>query len=89
MAQRYNIKETTTFAAELLEKVGVASERSQRIARALTEVEAFGVTTHGLTVLVAYVNMIKKGNLPADGSTVKLHEFGALTTLDASKVPGV
>ncbi len=89
MTTKYQFEEIRAFIEELLKKGGLPADRAKRIADAQTEVEAFGVTTHGLTVASAYINMLQKAPEKATGEIKTLNDFGAVTTLDASAVFGL
>ncbi|MFP4579493.1 MAG: Ldh family oxidoreductase [Candidatus Sumerlaeia bacterium] len=89
MTATYDFDAIVELMTQLLMKAGLPEERARRIARVQTEVEGFGVTTHGLTVAAAYVNIAKGGNPDPDAKADIIREFGGTAVLDGGKVMGV
>jgi LDH2 family malate/lactate/ureidoglycolate dehydrogenase len=57
----YQLSDLIDFGTELLVRKGMPPERARRIARAQMEIEAFGVTTHGVNVLLHVVKQVGDG----------------------------
>lgn len=85
----FHYQDLENWAIALLEARGFSAERAQRIARVQTEVEAFGVTTHGLTVVAVYANLLKKGGDHLTGEVVDLRQVGGLTSFSGEKLLGI
>jgi LDH2 family malate/lactate/ureidoglycolate dehydrogenase len=98
MSQYFTYTQLFDWTRGILEAAGLDPVRAERIARAQTDVEAFGISTHGLNVAVACANIYNKqaqkqedpdAEHPLNGQPVDLREAGAVTTFSGQKMLGI
>jgi LDH2 family malate/lactate/ureidoglycolate dehydrogenase len=77
------------FAARVLTQAGLPAEPAEAVARGLVEGDAYGHSTHGLTLLADYVEELDAGKMTASGRPEVLADAGAAATWDGRRLPGV
>ncbi len=72
------------FYSACLRDLGVEETWASRISRAQVEVEAFGVSTHGLNVLHYIIDSLLAGRMDPEKTPGELRQFGAAAVYDGS-----
>lgn len=85
---RYAASSLTSFAVQLLEAHGLASDRAHTVAEILVEGDLLGHTTHGLHLLARYLREIEHGNMTVTGDPDTLSDRGGAITWDGKRLPG-
>ena len=88
MSKRYHVKELVTFAYQLLTSAGLNADKAQVAATILVEGDLLGHTTHGLSLLPAYLNDLKSGSLAKSGNISIEADFPAAVTWDGMRQSG-
>ncbi len=78
---RYALDSLIDCGTRLLTAKGLSADRARPVARAQVEVHAFGVTTHGLTVLLNLVDRVGDDIDPA-ATPATVHDTGAVAAID-------
>lgn len=86
---RYSAKDLVNFAAALLEKAGLESEKSRVVAGILVEGDLLGHSTHGLQLLAPYLGDLSNGKMTASGQPKVIADYPAAITWDGMRLPGV
>jgi len=86
--RRYRPDDLRTFAARLLEGVGMAAERADVVAAILVEGDLMGKTTHGLQLMVPYLNEAMGGGMRLAGEPTVVADMGTAFTWDGNYLPG-
>jgi len=81
---RLSIEELTQTYADLFVRLGLPEDSALRFCRRQIEVHAFGVTTHGLTVLNAMLNGLEKAESLPKIKAVPVQDHGAITVLEGA-----
>jgi LDH2 family malate/lactate/ureidoglycolate dehydrogenase len=76
------------FAAALLTKAGLPSERATAVAEVLVDGDLLGHTTHGLQLLPLYLDAIAKGVMHSQGQPTIVSDRGSAMTWDGNWLPG-
>jgi LDH2 family malate/lactate/ureidoglycolate dehydrogenase len=80
----FSVDELVAFYSEVLMKKGLSQFRAERVARVQVEIQAFGVTTHGLRPLNALIQQIgKERSVEAEPLVEK--DTGPILVADCSK----
>jgi LDH2 family malate/lactate/ureidoglycolate dehydrogenase len=87
-ANKYDHRELTRFAIQLLERAGMPAAKAQAVAEVLVDGDLLGKPTHGLALLALYLADIDKCNMALEGDPVVVNEIGACLTWDGRKLPG-
>jgi LDH2 family malate/lactate/ureidoglycolate dehydrogenase len=85
---RFAAADLIAFAAALLTRAGLESEKAAIVAEILVEADLLGHTTHGLALLPAYLAEIEKGGMTRTGEPCVVADFPAAVTWDAQRLPG-
>jgi LDH2 family malate/lactate/ureidoglycolate dehydrogenase len=85
---RFRAASLIEFAAALLIRAGLPSDRAGVVAEALTEGDLLGHTTHGLQLLPLYLAAIAKGALHSHGEPTIVSDRGSAITWDGNWLPG-
>lgn len=76
------------FAAQLLQGVGLETEKARVVAETLVEGDLLGHTTHGLALLAPYLREIEAGAMRRDGEPMVVADYPAALTWDGQRLPG-
>jgi len=76
------------FAARLLERAGLASDRAADVADILVEGDLMGHTTHGLQLLGPYLKALEDGVLTRTGDPTVVADRGGTIAWDGNFLPG-
>jgi LDH2 family malate/lactate/ureidoglycolate dehydrogenase len=85
---RYPAQALRAFAAALLERRGLASDRAEAVAGILVEGDLMGHTTHGLQLLGPYLGALESGVMTAHGEPTVIADRGGALTWDGRFLPG-
>lgn len=85
----YKAAALTAFAYAVLVKAGLGDEGAASVARVLVEADLLGHTTHGLALLVDYVEEITEGRMETSGGPTILNDTGVVAAWDARRLPGI
>jgi LDH2 family malate/lactate/ureidoglycolate dehydrogenase len=85
---RYEASALLAFATQLLERAGLSPERAHDVAEILLEGDLLGHTTHGLTLLSAYLRELEEGRIERSGEPIVLNDHGSSLTWDGRYLPG-
>jgi len=88
MSLRYDAEILTAFAASLLEKLDLPSERAAVVADILVEGDLIGHSTHGLQLLAPYLKELDQGGMTRQGDPGVVADRGAAITWDGNYLPG-
>ncbi|NML44660.1 Ldh family oxidoreductase [Ramlibacter sp. G-1-2-2] len=76
------------FAAQLLQKGGLAADRAADVADILLAADLMGHDTHGLNLLPPYLEHLGNGTMAATGEPEVIAERPATLTWDGKQLPG-
>jgi LDH2 family malate/lactate/ureidoglycolate dehydrogenase len=76
------------LARNLLERVGLETDKARVVAEVLLEGDLLGHTTHGLHLLAAYLADIEQGGMARSGEPRLLSDCPAAVTWDGRRLPG-
>lgn len=85
---RYSAGELCAFATELLQKIGLASDRAEVVAEILLEGDLMGHTTHGLQLLAPYLGELEAGRMLKQGQPQTIADKGSTVIMDGCYLPG-
>ena len=88
MSARYAAGALRSFAAQLLEKTGLAAERAAVVADVLVEADLLGHDTPGLDMLARYLDQLADGRMAREGEPETLNDRGSALTWDGMRLPG-
>jgi len=88
MSKRYHVQELISFAEKLLTAAGLEADKAKVAASILVEGDLLGHTTHGLSLLPAYLNDLKSGSLAKSGNYSVIADFPAALTWDGMRQSG-
>ncbi|QKJ86311.1 Ldh family oxidoreductase [Paramixta manurensis] len=88
MSARYAMSALTALTSQLFQNAGLAADKAHAVADTLVRGEAFGMTTHGLKLLPAYLDEIRQGGMTREGGPHVIQDFAACLTWDGRKLPG-
>ena len=77
-----------TFAASLIERMGLARNRARTVADVLVEADLLGHDTHGLDQLAGYLLEIENGRMATSGDPEVISDLGSTLTWDGHRLPG-
>lgn len=86
---RYRAADLEGFAAALLERAGLETDKSRVVARILVEGDLLGHNTHGLQLLAPYLNDLSTGKMTPKGEPRVIADYPAAVTWDGMRLPGV
>src|ERR1017187_1791120 len=76
------------FGQSLLTACGLAEDRARDVAEVLLEGDLLGHTTHGFTLLPAYLKELKEGTMEKKGDPITVADHGSALTWDGRYLPG-
>ncbi len=85
---KYDHKELTLLASELLMKAGLDQDRAEITASTLVEGDLMGHFTHGLALLGPYLQNMEKGGMKLSGEPMVINDTGSTLTWDGQYLPG-
>jgi LDH2 family malate/lactate/ureidoglycolate dehydrogenase len=85
----YHIENITKFSVSVLEAAGLAKEPAEAVAQGLVEADLLGHTTHGLALLIDYVEELDNGTMQKEGRPIIVADHAAAATWDGRRLPGV
>jgi LDH2 family malate/lactate/ureidoglycolate dehydrogenase len=85
---RPSAADLTAFAAALLGRAGLETEKAASVASILVEGDLLGHNTHGLALLAGYLADIEKGTMTKAGEPRVIADFPAAVTWDGNRLPG-
>jgi L-lactate dehydrogenase len=85
---RFTAKALLEFAAALLTRAGLPSDRAATVAEILVEADLMGHTTHGLQLLASYLQDVDTGKMTKSGEPKIVADHGAAVTIDGGFLPG-
>lgn len=85
---RYSAEALIDFAATLLNKAGMETDKSTTVAEILIEGDLLGHDTHGLQLLPRYLDDIEKGELALSGQARVIADLPAAVAWDGMRLPG-
>lgn len=85
----FAISELQLFATVLLEKAGMASDKSAAMARLLVLTDAMGRRTHGMAMLLLYLKEIQNGTMRTQGEPEVVRDNGITAVWDGDYLPGM
>ena len=85
---RYSAEVLINFAATLLNKAGMETDKSTTVAEILIEGDLLGHDTHGLQLLRPYLVDIEKGELALHGQPRVIADLPAAVAWDGKRLPG-
>jgi LDH2 family malate/lactate/ureidoglycolate dehydrogenase len=88
MSFRYAAPALVEFAAALLLRAGLESEKARDTAEVLVEGDLLGHDTHGLGLLALYLAEIEKGSMTKSGEPRVIADFPSAVTWDGRRLPG-
>nr|WP_272214530.1 Ldh family oxidoreductase [Marinicella sp. W31]MDC2880150.1 Ldh family oxidoreductase [Marinicella sp. W31] len=87
-AQIFAASDLVAFASEVLAKAGLSQRFCQTVASVLVEGDLMGHTTHGLSLLPAYLASTANGGMTLEGDPELLNERPAAALWDGRLLPG-
>ncbi len=87
-SERFQASDLLRFATNLLEKSGLAPDRSEAVAQILLEGDLLGHDTHGLHLLASYLAEIEGGRMTLSGEPEVLNDRGAVLAWNGRRLPG-
>jgi LDH2 family malate/lactate/ureidoglycolate dehydrogenase len=75
-------------ALTLLKSAGLIHEMAEVVATTLIEADLLGHDTHGLQLLVPYMQELQKGTMTAGGDHTVVTERSSVATWDGNRLPG-
>ncbi|HUJ43658.1 MAG TPA: Ldh family oxidoreductase [Opitutaceae bacterium] len=88
MSSSYPAPRLTAFAAALLHRGGLESEKASVVAEILVEADLLGHTTHGLQLLPLYLEELAHDRMAKSGAPRALADLPAAVTWDGMNLPG-
>ncbi len=85
---RYPAAGLMDFAAALLARAGLETEKARVVSEVLVEGDLLGHTTHGLALLPQYLGEIERGSMATAGEPRVIADFPAAVTWDGGRLPG-
>lgn len=85
---RYKAEALTRYAREKLADAGLGVERSRVVADTLVEGDLMGHYTHGIRLLVPYVEQLNEGKMRAEGEPEVIRDTGSTLTWDGRYLAG-
>jgi len=85
---RYNAEELIRYASTRLEEVGLGAVRSRVIAETLVEGDLMGHNTHGIKLLIPYIEQLQEGKMRTIGEPEVIYDSGSTLTWDGQYLPG-
>ena len=84
----YVASDLITFAARLMQALGLSQNRAQVVAEILVEADLMGHSTHGLQLLAAYLGELEAGTMTKEGEPTTIVDRGSAVTWDGRYLPG-
>ena len=84
----YDAPALRRFAADLLQRAGLAAPMATCVADTLVDGDLLGHDTHGLALLAGYVKEIESGGMTRDGAPAVLSDRAAAVLWDGRRLPG-
>ena len=88
MSTAHDAQALRTFAASLLQAVGLPAAKASDVADILVEGDLMGHTTHGLQLLAPYLAELESGKMEREGDPRVIGETPAALTWDGRRLPG-
>jgi len=85
---KFNAADLLHFGQSLLVAAGLTDDRAREVAEVLLEGDLLGHTTHGFTLLPAYLNALKENSMEKDGEPLVVADHGSALTWDGRYLPG-
>ena len=85
---RFAASDLIRFASQLFQAAGLAADRAEICAEILVEGDLMGHTTHGLSLLPAYLRDLDQDRMSKSGEPGMLADHGAAVTWDGYYLPG-
>ena len=89
MDKRFAYSELLENAAAILVCAGLPDEVARAVASGLLEADLLGHSTHGLALLVDYIEELDGGTMEKSGHPLTVADYGAVSVWDARRLPGV
>jgi len=86
---RFAYDELVPFAASLLSKAGMESDKTSTVAEILIEADMLGHDTHGLQLLPRYLEELESGGMAGRGTETVVQQHGAVAVWDGNRLCGV
>ncbi|MGA2140730.1 MAG: Ldh family oxidoreductase [Verrucomicrobiia bacterium] len=87
-AQKFDAADLQRFGQSLLTACGLVENRARDVAAVLLEGDLLGHTTHGFTLLPAYLKELKEGLMEKTGEPNIIADHGSALTWDGRHLPG-
>lgn len=87
-AALYDADALRRFAADLLQRAGLATPMAECVANTLVDGDLLGHDTHGLALLAGYVKELESGGMTRDGAPEVLSDRPAAVLWDGRRLPG-
>jgi len=87
-APKFDAASLQRFGQSLLTACGLAEDRARDVAEVLLEGDLLGHTTHGFTLLPAYLKELKEGMMEKKGDPTTVADHGSALTWDGRHLPG-
>lgn len=84
----YIASDLISFAAKLMQAVGLAQDRAQVVAEILVEADLMGHSTHGLQLLAAYLRELEADSMAKEGEPRIISDRCSAVTWDGRYLPG-
>ncbi|KWT85165.1 MULTISPECIES: Ldh family oxidoreductase [unclassified Variovorax] len=85
---RYDAAALTHYAAQLLQRAGLAETMARTVADTLVQGDLLGHDTHGLALLAGYVKELESGAMKRDGAPLVISDRPAAVLWDGQRLPG-
>ena len=89
MARRYSHTTLIRVASSLLERSGLDPIAAETMSKILVEADLMGHTTHGLSLLPAYIDELSTGRMKRRGEPVVLSDHGSAVVWDGEYLSGI
>ena len=86
--RRFPAAALATLADTLLQAAGADAAKAACVAHNLVGADAMGHSTHGLALLLLYLDFLAKGEMAGSGDWTVLKDTGACLSLDGHQLPG-
>lgn len=85
---RFKVADLIEYATSVLKHSGLDEVRSRIVAEILVEGDLMGHYTHGIRLLVPYIEELKSGGMKREGNPEVINDTGAAVTWDGRYLPG-
>ena len=87
-SSRYDAAALAHYAAQLLQRAGLAEAMASTVADTLVQGDLLGHDTHGLALLAGYVKELESGTMKRDGTPIVISDRPAAVLWDGQRLPG-